>query len=250
MCAPNTDAIIDLAPFPSHFLPNGQAIFPPSNSPWALRIMNHAVFPDTVIYATGFQTALPFLDKSYPTPKEADLRSIAQTGSENFAYIGFLRPGLGAIPPIAEMQAMFWIQLLKGSVVRPLSSPNYRLIVKETARITHGVNHALYVSTLAKDIGAAPGLFELWWNYGTRVLVSYALGAPFTPFYRLIGPYSFPDSAKIAKTELWDTIARRGIIMNLLLGVLPMCFYLTLNAIVYILDTLVKLSSQLWNKLV
>jgi hypothetical protein len=54
------------------------------------------------------------------------------------------------------MQAMFWISLLKGRVRKPLPPPHYYLLVKETARIKYGVDHSTYMSTLAKDIGAAP----------------------------------------------------------------------------------------------
>src|SRR5882762_7613323 len=79
----------------------------------------------------------------------------------------------GAIPPIAEMQAFFWISLLKGRVKMPLPPPHYHLLVKETARIKYGVDHSSYMSTLAKDIGAAPGLWELWYLYGLHVLVCY-----------------------------------------------------------------------------
>ena len=79
----------------------------------------------------------------------------------------------GAIPPIAEMQAFFWISLLKGQVKYPLPLPRYHLLVKETARIKYGVDHSTYMSTLAKDIGAAPGLWQLYNEYGLHVLVCY-----------------------------------------------------------------------------
>ena len=71
------------------------------------------------------------------------------------------------------MQAFFWISLLKGQVKTPLPKPHYHLLVKDTARITYGVDHSAYQSTLAKDIGAAPGLGQLWWEHGTHVLVCY-----------------------------------------------------------------------------
>jgi hypothetical protein len=54
------------------------------------------------------------------------------------------------------MQAMFWISLLKGQVRKPLPLPYYYLLVKETARVKYGIDHSTYISTLAKDIGAAP----------------------------------------------------------------------------------------------
>ena len=71
------------------------------------------------------------------------------------------------------MQSFFWVSLLKGQVKMPLPPPYYHLLVKETARIKYGVDHSTYMSTLAKDIGAAPGLWELWSEYGTHVLVCY-----------------------------------------------------------------------------
>lgn len=173
---PITNFTVDLAPFPSHILPNGRVIFPSiPNRKDALRISTRDIRPDTVIYATGYTQDFSFLNKesNYSTPSEADIRNITKSGDESVGFIGFVRPGVGAIPPIAEMQVFFWIELLKGKVKKPLSVPHYHLLVKDTARIKYGVDHSSYMSTLAKDIGAAPGLWELWWEYGTHVLVSY-----------------------------------------------------------------------------
>ncbi|THH04451.1 hypothetical protein EW146_g10171, partial [Bondarzewia mesenterica] len=175
---PVTDFTVDLAPFPSHFLPNGRAVFPMSKRKDALRMMGHDVRPDTVIYATGYTQKFDFFDGDggYATPSEADIRNIVKSGDESVAFIGFVRPGVGAIPPIAEMQSFFWVSLLKGQVKKPLPRPHYHLLVKETARIKYGVDHSTYMSTLAKDIGAAPGLWELWREYGTHVLICYCIG--------------------------------------------------------------------------
>ena len=71
------------------------------------------------------------------------------------------------------MQSFFWISLSKGKIKTPLPPPHYHLLVKETARIKYGVDHSSYMSTLAKDIGAAPGLLQVWREYGLHVLVCY-----------------------------------------------------------------------------
>jgi dimethylaniline monooxygenase (N-oxide forming) len=71
------------------------------------------------------------------------------------------------------MSSMWWISLIKGEIAQPLSPSHYHLLVKEDARIKYGVDHSAYISTLAKDIGAAPGLWQLWREYGTQVLVCY-----------------------------------------------------------------------------
>jgi dimethylaniline monooxygenase (N-oxide forming) len=138
---PFTDFTVDFAPFPSHFLPTGHAVFPISKRKDSLRMANANVRPDTVIYATGYKQNFSFfnVDDHYATPSEADLRNVAKTGDETIGFIGFVRPGVGAIPPIAEMQSFFWIALLKGQVQKPLSPPYYHLLVKDTSRIKYGV---------------------------------------------------------------------------------------------------------------
>ncbi|EIM90309.1 FAD/NAD-P-binding domain-containing protein [Stereum hirsutum FP-91666 SS1] len=226
---------VELAPFPSHVLPNGRVVFPLSKRKDAMRMMGRDVRPDTVIFATGYTQHFSFFDEKdeYGTPAEADIRNVVKSGDEGVAFIGFVRPGVGAIPPISEMQSMFWVSLLKGQVKQPLPPPHYHLLVKENARIKYGVDHSTYMSTLAKDIGAAPGLLDLWRTYGTHVLVCYCFGAAFTSFYRLVGPYKSNDVVPVIKTELWETITRRGILGNLLMGVIPMVFYLAVNAAAY-----------------
>ncbi|KAE9406677.1 FAD/NAD-P-binding domain-containing protein [Gymnopus androsaceus JB14] len=230
---PQTDFAVDLAPFPTQFLPNGCAVFTASKRKDYIRMKDRDVRPELVIYATGYTQEFGYLDKEggYPTPGEANVRNIVREGDETVAFIGFVRPGVGAIPPIAEMQSFFWISLLKGQVRQPIPPPHYHLLVKETARIKYGVDHSTYMSTLAKDIGAAPGIWEIWREYGTHVLVCYCFGAAFTTFYRLVGPYKSASAPTIIKTELWDTVTRRGAIGNFVMGVIPMAFYLMLNAI-------------------
>ncbi|KAI0792844.1 FAD/NAD-P-binding domain-containing protein [Abortiporus biennis] len=240
---PATNFAVDLAPFPTHFLPSGRAVFPLSKRKDAIRMARRDVKPDTVIFATGYTQDFGFLDpeSGYATPSEADIRNVAKTGDETVAFIGFVRPGVGAIPPIAEMQAMFWVSLIKGQVRKPLPPPHYHLLVKETARIKYGVDHSTYMSTLAKDIGAAPGLWEVFREYGIHVLLCYCFGAAFTTFYRLVGPYRSSKAPEIIKTELWDTITRRGILGNLLMGLIPMMFYSYLNLTAFVLEKIVSI---------
>ncbi|KAL1661710.1 hypothetical protein GGF50DRAFT_60535 [Schizophyllum commune] len=234
---PQTSFTVDLAPFPERFLPNGRAIFPynPRRKD-SIRMADRDVRPDTVIFATGYRQEFKFFDKAggYVTAGEADVRNVVKEGDQSVAFIGFVRPGVGAIPPIAEMQVFFWIALIKGQVRKPLPPPHYHLLVKDTARIKYGVDHSTYMSTLAKDIGAAPGLWGIWREYGTHVLVCYCFGAAFTSFYRLVGPYKSATAPAVIKTEIWDTITRRGLLGNFFMGLIPMVFYLTINAAAFV----------------
>lgn len=51
-----------------------------------------------------------------------------------------------------------------------------------------------------------------------------------------MGPYRLASAPEIVKTELWETITRRGIIGNVLMGVIPMIFYTYLNLLVYVAE--------------
>jgi dimethylaniline monooxygenase (N-oxide forming) len=50
-----------------------------------------------------------------------------------------------------------------------------------------------------------------------------------TPFYRLVGPYRDPKASHVITTELWETITRRSIAVNMLVGLFPMVFYSLLS---------------------
>lgn len=94
---PHTSFAVELAPFPSHFLPSGRAVFPLSKRKDAIRMSRRDVRPDTVIFATGYEQEFSLFDPEggYPTPGEADVRNIVRTGDESVAFIGFVRPGVG-----------------------------------------------------------------------------------------------------------------------------------------------------------
>lgn len=94
---PTTNFIVDLAPFPSHFLPTGRAVFPMSKRKDAIRMGQRDVKPDTIVFATGYTQEFDFLDKEsgYKTPGEADIRNVAVSGDESVGFIGFVRPGVG-----------------------------------------------------------------------------------------------------------------------------------------------------------
>ncbi|EJU05748.1 FAD/NADP-binding domain-containing protein [Dacryopinax primogenitus] len=224
---PNTDFVVDLAPFPSHFLPTGQAVFPVNWRKESKRIQNVEVKPDMIIYATGYTQNFNWFEpgQGYAGVGEQDVREIFKSGDESVAYIGFVRPGVGAIPPIAEMQAMFWIAILTGKGKIPTTPAHYHLLAKKNARITYGVDHGAYMSQLARDIGAAPDIFELYRVHGSHVFWSYVFGAAFVSYYRLLGPFPSPKAPEIARTELWETIVRRGVGGNLFMGLIPMVFY-------------------------
>ena len=51
---PFTDFSVELAPFPSEFLPDGRAVFPVTKRKESRRIQGMEIRPQTVVYATGY----------------------------------------------------------------------------------------------------------------------------------------------------------------------------------------------------
>lgn len=113
---PMTDFVVELAPFPTRFLPSGQAIFPVTHRKESKRIQTMDIFPQTVVYATGYTCVRPsidkrwknhaegfnfgsqkfdFLESGYPALNETDVRNVCKRGDESIAFIGFVRPGVG-----------------------------------------------------------------------------------------------------------------------------------------------------------
>ncbi|CBQ70108.1 related to flavin-containing monooxygenase [Sporisorium reilianum SRZ2] len=228
---------VDLAPFPARVREDGTVEFVRNGRKEDLRMRNRTVKPDVVVYATGYTQQFDFLSKEYPLPATVRCRDVFDPEDPTVAFIGFVRPGVGAIPPIAEMQAQLWTLILRDRIPAPLSTPHYYLLVKENARIKYGVDYSSYVATLARDMGTAPPLGQLLWTYGLKVTLIYCFGAAFPTFYRLLGPYRHPDAKRIVETEIYDTIRRRGVVGNLMMGLIPMLFYAWVNLAALILET-------------
>ena len=227
---------VDLAPFPASINPDGSVVFVRNGRKEDIRMRNRKVQPDVVVFATGYTQNFSFLPKDYPVPATVQCRDVFEPNDPSLAFIGFVRPGVGAIPPIAEMQAQLWTLVLRNRIPPPTSTPHYYLLVNENARIKYGVDYSTYVSQLARDMGSAPGLTELLWQYGVKVTLIYCFGAAFTSFYRLVGPYRHPDAKRIVETEIYDTIRRRGLVGNLMMGVIPMAFYAMVNLMAFALE--------------
>ena len=233
----NSDRFVDTSTFPTHFDSTGRAIFfpRPGRKDW-VRMKDKVVRPTCVVFCTGYKQVFSLLDPFYPTAEEANVRNIITSGHPDIAFIGFVRPGVGAIPPIAEQQAMWWTALITHRMDIPRSPPHYHLLAKEDSRIKYGVDHSAYMSQLARDFGGAPGLLDLYRSHGLYVLMVYCFGAAFTTFYRLTGPFAFEDAKRITRTELAETILRRGVLGNLFFGAIPMAFYAVVNGIAWLLD--------------
>lgn len=222
--APNHGRTITVHKWPSHIDAAGTMHCP---SP------GRAVKPDVVILATGYTTSFPMLDHTrgaYPSLGACTARGIYRADSPDVAYIGFVRPSIGAIPPLAELQAQLWVlRLLQRFFPRDVPPPTgaaagadavapYELDYKLHPRAGYdlhadkrGVDHESYAYQLALDMGAAPTWTCVARKGGWRCFYAWAMGSNFNPKFRLVGPWRDEAVAVgIMRGELYDVVKRSG----------------------------------------
>lgn len=132
---------------------------------------------------------------------------------------------LGAIPPLAEMQAQLWVlRLLQDQFPNqvptqtvPESINSYELDYKLHFRCGYdfstskrGIDHESYAYQLALDIGSAPKISYIM-GKGWKLFYTWAMGSNFNTKFRLIGPWKWePGAEQIMRGELYNVVKRSG----------------------------------------
>ncbi|CAM1504267.1 Fc.00g018580.m01.CDS01 [Cosmosporella sp. VM-42] len=238
---------IEVAPIPTHISEDGVAHFPLTGRPESERIQTMTIKPDVLIFATGYLPSFPFLNTSenngrepYPEAFDADVRQIWKSDDPTIAFIGFIRPGFGAIPPLAEMQSMLFTMNLLNRIPKPLDPDDewhYRIIHPPDARVSYGVEHDSYAYQLAKDMDIAASFTEVLklsftTRNGWRLPYVWGAGASFNPKFRMRGPWKWEGASNVMTDELWETISRRE--GNIPLSIIPMMYLGTINLYYYL----------------
>ena len=103
---------------------------------------------------------------------------------------------------MAELQALWWIQRLRGKVHRGANhSTSYGLLGK---KLTYGVDYGNYMHQLAAEIGAAPTVSDLL--YRPKALIAYSLGQAYISFFRLVGPFASKAAWEVSDAVLTLTL--------------------------------------------
>ena len=211
---------------------------------------------DTIVWCTGYRQKFPFL-QGHPSRRDglcggasdevmhkdavkdhhekrsgllySDQRddalprehNIVDPSEPNLAFIGFVRPNVGAIPPMSELQVQWWIQKMRGHLKGPnnvVEPASYRLLGYGTSAnrtSEYAVDYGAYCHELAREIGSAPDLFRLTWQ-SPKAAIAYALGQSYVTFFRIQGPFSMGKEAiRISAGELFDPVWRRPLLSNL-----------------------------------
>ncbi|KAK5994501.1 Monooxygenase ptmN [Cladobotryum mycophilum] len=259
---------VDLAPIPERFDSDGVVHFTNNGRPEYERLKDSKIKPDVVVLCTGYKQTFPFFDEAgscqYPVPEKTDVRGIWKRDEPDVGFIGFLRPSVGAIPPLSEMQAQLWVLNLVApnriqDDLRPEDEPHYRLIHPPGSRINYGVDHESYAYQLALDMDAAPGfksICALTAQKGGKDLrawrlpVLWAFGAHFNTKFRLQGPWQWNGAYDtFISDELWQTLTRRPILFGHLgLSLVPILIFGPVSLGIYLYASVVDLFATAFNR--
>lgn len=133
---------------------------------------------DIIVLCTGFETVFPFLPAPYDTARIDTHFKMLLADDPTLSFVGFVRPVVGSIPAIAELQSRCLAALYAGAI--PLPADRARIIARDQAtarrrfddaRIAGLVDMTLYNRSLATWLGVQPDYAELlrtsprrWWK--------------------------------------------------------------------------------------
>ncbi|KAG0298658.1 Cyclopentanone 1,2-monooxygenase (CPMO) [Dissophora globulifera] len=175
---------------------------------------------DAVFYCTGYHISFPALHPDVVTDGKPNAEHTNQVHVWNYmipprhpnlAFVALLQP-LGAIMPMAELQARFLVQTLVGKVA-PLPTEDrmdkdikqlhedIRKRYDDAPRHTIQVDYAPYCDQLAKKIGCFPTLTKLIGQYGLiegfKLKMETIFGPPIPVQYRLVGPHAWEGAREV-----------------------------------------------------
>ena len=206
------------------------------------------VYVDMIIFATGFQQTLPFLDS--PRPSTA-YKYVFDPDDPTLAYVGGARPVFGSIPALSELQARWVSAVFSGRCHLPSREAMYQEI--ESDRVKHRkwfpanhdrmpslVSHFAYSDYLLDQLNARPDFWHLFWT--DRKKWWLLLSAPWTPFESLVNDPVKGDTAyqNIRKEQKLKKRAPAPSLFKLIVGSLGL---IALSSV-----SLVVLLNQLYKK--
>lgn len=161
--------------------------------------------PDLVLFCTGFETKIPYLNASIANADRYLSTFSPQTGS-SLGFIGFVRPGFGAIPPLSELQARWFALIQSGVSELPPESrmvesiqkwgASHKHIFRATGeRLSHLVDFTVYCDELAEQIGCKPSRENLA-RESRKFRMRFYAGPLVAAQYRLSGPGARPMLAR------------------------------------------------------
>lgn len=137
---------------------------------------------DLIIFCTGYKTEFPFFkDKKYTGPINERFKFSFDNNDPTLAFIGFVRPIIGSIPAVCEMQSMYVAKIFSEKLKLPSKKVRtntinddkehqFKQFCNTSHRITGLVNFGIYIEQIGALLNMTPDFFKLflksplkWW---------------------------------------------------------------------------------------
>jgi len=195
---------------------------------------------DRIIFATGYHTNLPFLPEEM-TYFDA-YKYVFDVDDPSICFIGTVRPMIGSIPALAELQARWAAKVYTGQAKLPSNDQMREIVKKDKLRhkrvfpqddrsLPALVNHWEYSDVVAAHFGAKPNLTK-WFFRSPRRWWKIA-SAPWSGFlYRVEDPKTRELAFKhIEETWLPNHFSFHA--MNNVIFFMDFCLVIILFAVLY-----------------
>jgi cation diffusion facilitator CzcD-associated flavoprotein CzcO len=183
---------------------------------------------DLIVCCTGFMPAFPYLEEHHPelaaavrNPRALYKRMLIPGRGLDIAWVGYVRPAVGSVPPTAEMQARYLALLLSGE--RPLPSEvemrrdaemhaeiDLKQLVRDGERMLTLTDFFRFMETMAQAIGCRPSVRRMFLRE-PRTALKVLFGPLSAAQYRLAGPGADPRAARAALRKMptmpWPVLA-------------------------------------------
>ncbi|MEN5315378.1 flavin-containing monooxygenase [Pseudomonas koreensis] len=169
-----------------------------------------SVVADLIVCCTGYKANYDFLSdelRAKIPSSNALYNYVFLPGHEkNLAFIGFVRPAVGTVPVLAELQSRMLGLFISGDITLPDKEAMYTSIQQQQLsarqqfpvdfpRVGHIVDYYSYLQCLAKIIGVMPRQWPLFF-FDTRVWFKVNFSFLCPGMFRLYGPGAKPDLVK------------------------------------------------------
>uniref|UniRef100_UPI0037E9BDD0 flavin-containing monooxygenase 5-like n=1 Tax=Semicossyphus pulcher TaxID=241346 RepID=UPI0037E9BDD0 len=173
---------------------------------------------DVVVFATGYNYSFPFLPAALQAQCGYRLRLYKlvfppSLTRPTLAVVGFVH-GLGAIGPLAEMQARWATRVFKDLSTLPSEETMMREINKDTETMHQRfacsernplqVDFIPYLDSLAEQVGVRPNVLSLFLK-DPRLALQVLLGPCTSYQYRLTGPGRWAGARQAILTQ-WERV--------------------------------------------
>ena len=188
---------------------------------------------DIIICCTGFRPAFPFLEPQL-AQKLTNVRHLYKhlfhpDVGPSISLIGFVRPGVGSIPPAAEMQARYMAMLIAGKaqalpreqqwdVIRRDAERDMQQFPVDAKRVCALTDYLTYLDDMATLIGCQPPLRRLFFTQ-PRTWYKVVCGPLQVSQYRFAGPGAMAQHAAAVMQRV-PTMPLPVVAYELLWGVL------------------------------